>query len=845
MARLVTGATAIIVLLCCTVVSSEPRDEEVFRLPPELEGRARIVKVQAPRAPDSNAKAMGGLAEWEAPTHPADIVVEVINDEAVERGVTATGPAYEALVFSQMLDSGYGWFLDNTPGTVQWSQMIFGNGFTPGDELSSFVARVYVSAHSFGSFNISAGFTLELWDGDPLGLQDTTCSVAGVPAPIPGTMCTWTDLPEATVYDLKCVFPEKVTINCDRVFGLVWPGDVCRWAWRISKGYIHGGAINSPQIGAGDAMGAVWACEQFGYCDTPSGYNAGTCCEEGEACDHTDPDPANWTPEGGCTLYGGIHHATLCQDDAADYYFTASGATPEYYANFVGQAFARTDVVMQVVPMSVDVIPGTGPLPSDVTIDGNTVTIDQPYPGGERHLWLEIYVSDWDPGDTGTTVKAWQAGLDASGYAAGLDCTLEPWTPTCATDADCIALQGEVGTAMDALKGGCSLLGMLPNQCAAAFAPARPDFIFYMQGHMGGIDQSTWNYRYGATLFGLPIQSPHIGDMYLGSLTLKTSCDCPAGEFSVGMTLPNSGSNMVQGDLQFIPLLGVRGADIIFPMGQCCNISEDPIVCISDTVTRCECERMGIDGGFGTYFHPRLTCMDLCFGCNYHEYSCADDDACTVNRCVDDWYCETIPVAVGADECCDYLTYDLSADMAAYGAITFNDDGNQCTANVCDDPGMCALGDQCGVPYNPPLDAGETCHDGEPCETVYDQCDGDGNCVGTPISSVPCTSNADCESITLGVGSCDLATGFCQCPASFCGNGIVESGETCDDGNPDNSDGCSSTCTVEDGWNCTGYPSVCTPVRVPTVSEWGLIVMTLMLAAGAKVYFNRRRSARA
>ncbi len=42
-----------------------------------------------------------------------------------------------------------------------------------------------------------------------------------------------------------------------------------------------------------------------------------------------------------------------------------------------------------------------------------------------------------------------------------------------------------------------------------------------------------------------------------------------------------------------------------------------------------------------------------------------------------------------------------------------------------------------------------------------------------------------------------------------CGNGIVEAGENCDDGNLTNGDGCSSTCTVQVGFSCTGNPSVC------------------------------------
>ena len=44
---------------------------------------------------------------------------------------------------------------------------------------------------------------------------------------------------------------------------------------------------------------------------------------------------------------------------------------------------------------------------------------------------------------------------------------------------------------------------------------------------------------------------------------------------------------------------------------------------------------------------------------------------------------------------------------------------------------------------------------------------------------------------------------------SVCGNGIITTGETCDDANTNSGDGCSSTCTIETGWTCSGQPSVC------------------------------------
>ncbi|MDP3966277.1 MAG: DUF2341 domain-containing protein [archaeon] len=47
--------------------------------------------------------------------------------------------------------------------------------------------------------------------------------------------------------------------------------------------------------------------------------------------------------------------------------------------------------------------------------------------------------------------------------------------------------------------------------------------------------------------------------------------------------------------------------------------------------------------------------------------------------------------------------------------------------------------------------------------------------------------------------------------SSVCGNGIIESGEVCDDSNLVGGDGCSAICQVEVGWNCSGQPSACTP----------------------------------
>lgn len=53
-------------------------------------------------------------------------------------------------------------------------------------------------------------------------------------------------------------------------------------------------------------------------------------------------------------------------------------------------------------------------------------------------------------------------------------------------------------------------------------------------------------------------------------------------------------------------------------------------------------------------------------------------------------------------------------------------------------------------------------------------------------------------------------TGSPSTCAPTCGNGAVDADESCDDGNTTNGDGCSSSCQTETGFTCTGSPSACT-----------------------------------
>ncbi len=52
-----------------------------------------------------------------------------------------------------------------------------------------------------------------------------------------------------------------------------------------------------------------------------------------------------------------------------------------------------------------------------------------------------------------------------------------------------------------------------------------------------------------------------------------------------------------------------------------------------------------------------------------------------------------------------------------------------------------------------------------------------------------------------------------------CGDGVVDPGEGCDDGNNAGGDGCWSGCLIEGCWSCAGSPSVCMPDDGPSCDD--------------------------
>jgi cysteine-rich repeat protein len=151
-----------------------------------------------------------------------------------------------------------------------------------------------------------------------------------------------------------------------------------------------------------------------------------------------------------------------------------------------------------------------------------------------------------------------------------------------------------------------------------------------------------------------------------------------------------------------------------------------------------------------------------------------------------------------------FTAFPLPTRASFTREIEFDPDNNVWTCTASEPPGpgepgrgkfvkleLPPPGAQCG---NRRLEAGEECDDGNTTD-----CDGcsaacrveTGLLCGDGIVNAHC--GEECE--PPGAAGCNL-----QCThAVGCGNGIVEPGEACDDGNTDDCDGCTSKCTPTTG----------------------------------------------
>ncbi len=222
-------------------------------------------------------------------------------------------------------------------------------------------------------------------------------------------------------------------------------------------------------------------------------------------------------------------------------------------------------------------------------------------------------------------------------------------------------------------------------------------------------------------------------------------------------------------------------AEIDCPGIQLCNVQANPNICVNPGCGNFVVEvNEGCDDGNTTSGDG---CTDICL--------LELGEACTISSVCASNSCDPVDSTCVCDE---------NADCPG-------------TAPVCKlstDPNLCVVAG-CG---NGVIEAGEACDDdnkdngdgcnsvclleiGESCPSGSTTC-ASGFCdlVGTLCA---CDEIADCPMGKL----CNFLADPNVCVDPGCGNGVVETGEGCDDGNTNSSDGCTNACLREIGESCT------------------------------------------
>jgi cysteine-rich repeat protein len=162
--------------------------------------------------------------------------------------------------------------------------------------------------------------------------------------------------------------------------------------------------------------------------------------------------------------------------------------------------------------------------------------------------------------------------------------------------------------------------------------------------------------------------------------------------------------------------------------------------------------------------------------------SCDDGQACTTDTLIGGGTCQAqcrhvdVTDPIPGDGCCP----------AGQNHGTDPDCAGSCGDGVVTPPETCDTGIAAGQPGACPT----SCDDGQACTT------------DTLHSAGTCNASCTHDPVTLptdGDGCCPAGNNNntdSDC-APVCGNGVVEAGETCDDGNQADGDGCSHTCQTE------------------------------------------------
>ncbi len=160
---------------------------------------------------------------------------------------------------------------------------------------------------------------------------------------------------------------------------------------------------------------------------------------------------------------------------------------------------------------------------------------------------------------------------------------------------------------------------------------------------------------------------------------------------------------------------------------------------------------------------------------------------------------------LGCDAACAFDVASCESDNCGNGIV---DDGEDCDGA---DIGGSSCADVGFVGGTLACDS-ECRFDSSTCTNC-----GNGTIDGTEMCDTSDFGGTTCATVGGGFTGGDLScTAECMidpsaCTTAVCGNGMMDAGEACDDGNTESDDGCSDACALETGYTCEGTPSECAP----------------------------------
>jgi cysteine-rich repeat protein len=264
-------------------------------------------------------------------------------------------------------------------------------------------------------------------------------------------------------------------------------------------------------------------------------------------------------------------------------------------------------------------------------------------------------------------------------------------------------------------------------------------------------------------------------------------------------------------ETEFSPIMtGGYDIDYIEPAlpPVCINgLVEPGEVCDGSDLQGQDCLTQGFDDGI-------LECAGDCLGFNTDQcfYVCGNDSASPTEACdgqdLKNENCLSMGFVGGTLTCDASCMFDTGQCHMCGNSIA--DSGETCDGT--DTPGM--ICETLGLGYTGgELSCNSACddYDDSGCWTC-----GDGTVNANEMCDGANLNGMDCQTLGLGSGTlecfanCEYNVSQCDsAPAEYCGNGVVDPGEECDDGNRSNTDDPAPGDTLRCSENCMLIPATC------------------------------------